>query len=131
MNDQTNDSEIELNKYFAIIEKDLDLLKKDKNNASLRKKISSNIDLVPYELDYYAMWIDNADSATKKTLEISLADYQAKFKKLQDRFIQMTNAGLPKVSATEMAMHPDKIAEVAQKINLCDMKGDLKRAAGV
>ena len=131
MNSQTNESEIELNKYFAIIEKDLDLLKKDKNNTALRRKVSSNMDLVPYEMDYYAMWIENADVATKKTLEASLAAYQEKFRKLQERFAGLTNTPLPAVNSAELAMNPEKIAEVTQRINLCDMQRDLNRTAGV
>lgn len=131
MNAQTNDSEIELNKYFAIIEKDLDILKKDKTNTNLRKKLSSNIDLVPYELDYYAMWIENADDASKKTLETSLANYQAKFKKLQERFASLTNTAIPKVNAAELAMNTEKITEVTQRINLCDMQSEFTRTTSV
>lgn len=127
MNAQSNDSEAELNKYFTIIEKDLEALAKDKGSQPLRKKISSNLGLVPYELEYYEMIVDGATEAEKRTLSVTLEGYRQRLKKAQEKYAKLTNAPAPTATAEQLALNPQLIAEATAKINVCDMKRCLNR----
>lgn len=131
MNAQSNDSEAELNKYFVIIEKDLEVLARDKGNQALRKKVSSNLGLVPYELEYYEMLVDGAADVEKKTLSVTLDGYRQRLKKAQERFAKLTNAPAPSATAEQLALNPQLITEATAKINVCDMKRCLNRGTAV
>ena len=131
MSNEANESEIEMNKYFKILENDLKQLKKDKANQNLRKKISSNLELIPCELEYYQMFAENATGPEKTALDANVALFQQKITTLQKKYAKYTNSGVPKITAADMALNPAKIEEATGKINLCDLQRTLIRTTSI
>lgn len=121
MSSEIAESEIEINKYFTILERDLTLLKKDKANQNLRKKISTNLDLIPSEMEYFVMLVDNTSEPQKKTFETAIQNYQNKLKTFIEKFAEYTNTKVAKISAQDLANNPEKINEIVKKVNICDL----------
>ena len=128
MNREINQCEIELNRYFKTLEQDLEKLKKDKNSNQLKKKINSNLETIPFELEMYESFAEDLTGNDKNNFDINYKAFQTKLKDLQSKFQSLTNTKSPSIA--EKNIDPRKIEEVEKKINICNLQRLVKRTTG-
>ena len=130
MNYEINDCELSLNKYFKIMENDLKNLSKNKTNNNLRRKITGNVEMIISELANYESYSSGMNEADKKKHEMQYRTFETKFNEFKKQFESLgTTKGT--VLPNKNAIESTNVDEITQKINICDMKGCVKRTTSV